>query len=78
VTGDRSSKTGARRGARQGVVTFVNDAVAIAPSKWLVTARPTWIVAAIVIDWLPTTVHVLPLLDTDAVNVLPARCSLTQ
>ena len=54
-----------------------NATVVAADVVWLVTARPTNTVDAIEIVSVPTTVHVLPFDDSDAVIVLPLRCSRT-
>src|SRR4051812_16192902 len=59
-------------------VTLSNVAVATVPSTWLETARPTLIVLPITIVSVPTTVHVEPFGDTDAVIVFPERTILPQ
>src|SRR5262245_66426737 len=48
------------------------------PAAWLVTARPTKTWALIVTVSEPTCVHVVPLVDLEAVIVLPLRTSRTQ
>ena len=60
------------------MLTLSNVHVALAEVVWLVTARPTYIICAIGMVSVPTSVQLVPSDDSYAVNVLPLRVSLTQ
>jgi hypothetical protein len=57
--------------------TLSNRAVAAAVVEWLVTAKPTYAVLAIVNVFFPTTVQAVPSFETDAVITCPVRASFT-
>src|SRR3954469_19002624 len=60
------------------MTTPLNEPVLMVPSMWLVIGRPTKTVAFIGIVSLPTTVQLVPVGETEAVNVSPMRTSRTQ
>src|SRR6185437_15186821 len=60
------------------MLTPSNVHVALDDVVWLVTASPTYTLATIGTVSVPTSVQFVPSADSYAVNVLPARVSLTQ
>jgi hypothetical protein len=57
---------------------LVNVAVARVETLWLVTARPTYTVAAIAMVSLPIRVQLIPVVDRYAENFEPCRTNRTQ
>src|SRR4051812_36786682 len=57
--------------------TSENAAVAVAIASWLLTARPTLIVAANAIESVPIAIHSEPSADANALTVVPRRSSFS-